>query len=85
MALGISIKAHVKGATISCLPETKEFKYGFRYYQEGPACVQVQALDEAGEETLFLNIPDRFAKEFAEGILKVLDAPNNGDKSHPIG
>ena len=75
MTLGINIKAHVEGATISCLPEIKGFTYGFRYYQTGPACVQVRGKNEAGEETLFLNIPDRIAREFAEGILKVLDGP----------
>ena len=75
MTLGISIKAHVEGATIHCLPEIKGLSYGFRYYQSGPSCVQVRGKNEVGEETLFLNIPDRIAREFAEGILKVLDEP----------
>ena len=77
MTLGISIKAHVEGATIHCLPEVKSLEYGFRDYSRGPSCVQVRGKNEAGEETLFLNIPDRIAREFAEGILKVLDGPRH--------
>lgn len=75
MSLGISIKAHVEGATIHCLPEVKSLEYGFRSYSRGPSCVQVKCKNEAGEETLFLDIPDFIARHFAEGILKVLDEP----------
>lgn len=83
MTYGISITAKTKGAKIVCLPETASFEHGYRAYSRGPSTVQVRGKDDDGEETLFLDIPDRIAREFAEGILKVLDSEMN--KRHAIG
>jgi hypothetical protein len=81
IANGISIKAHVPGANVSCLPEVASFEHGYRAYSIGPSCVQVQGLDEEGHESMFLDIPEDIARKFAEGILKTLDSPMNKRKA----
>lgn len=83
MAYNINITARTPGAKATLHPETATFEHGYRAYSRGPSCVQVRGLDEEGEETLFLDIPDRIAREFAEGILKVLDSEAN--QQHAIG
>lgn len=83
MVYSISITARTAGAKATLFPQTATFEHGYRAYSRGPSCVQVRGLDEEGEETLFLDIPDRIAREFAEGILKVLDLEMN--QKHAIG